>query len=90
MQLVKTALPAGELEFDGHAMHVELDEDHTAVEYVPAPQSVQVAVPVNALYFPDTHAEHGYNGSPSSLTENATPAGESPGKKFSPTILNVC
>ena len=87
VQLVKAALPAGELEFDGQAVHVELDEDPTAVEYVPAPQSVQAAVPVNALYFPATHAAH---GSPSSLTENATPAGESPGQKFSPTILNVC
>ncbi len=90
MQFAKAALPAGELEFDGQAMHVELDEDPTAVEYVPAPQSVQAAVPVNVLYFPATHAAHGYNGSPSSLTENATPAGEFPGHKFSPTILNVC
>jgi hypothetical protein len=87
VQLVKAALPAGEVEFDGHAMHVELDEDPTAVEYVPVPQSVQAAVPVNALYFPATHAAHEYNGPPSSLTENATPAGP---PKFSPTILNVC
>ena len=87
VQFVKATLPAGELEFDGQAVHVELDDDPTAVEYVPAPQSVQEAVPVNALYFPATHAVH---GSPSSLTENATPAGESPGQKFSPTILNVC
>ena len=36
VQLVNAALPAGEVEFDGQAMHVEL----TAVEYVPALQSV--------------------------------------------------
>ncbi len=58
VQLVKAALPTGELEFDGQVLHVELDEDPTAVEYVPAPQSEQVADPVNALYFPATHAEH--------------------------------
>ena len=36
-QLVKAALPVGELEFDGQVRHVEFDED---VEYVPVPQSV--------------------------------------------------
>jgi hypothetical protein len=56
---VKAALPAGELEFDGQAVHVELAEDPTAVEYVPAAQSEQVAVPVNALYFPSSHGVHG-------------------------------
>jgi hypothetical protein len=59
VQLVKAALPAVELEFDGQALHVELVEAPTAAEYVPAPQSVQVAVPVNVLYFPATHAVHG-------------------------------
>jgi hypothetical protein len=39
-------LLAGELEFDGQALHVELAAAPTAAEYVPAPQSVQVAVPV--------------------------------------------
>jgi hypothetical protein len=58
VQLVKAALPAGELEFDGQARHVELADAPTAVEYVPAPQSVQVAVPDNSLYFPGTHATH--------------------------------
>jgi hypothetical protein len=52
VQLVEAALPAGELEFDGQALHVELAEAPAAVEYVPAPQSVHRAVPVNALYFP--------------------------------------
>jgi hypothetical protein len=68
VQLVKAALPAGELEFDGQALHVELDEAPTAAEYVPALQFVQGAVPGKSLYFPATHAAHG------SPTENATPA----------------
>jgi hypothetical protein len=59
VQLVKAALPSGELEFDGQTRHVEITEDPTAVEYVPAAQSEQVAVPVNALYCPATHAAHG-------------------------------
>ena len=59
-------LPADEVEFDGQAMHVELAEAPTAVEYVPAPQSVQTADPVNALYLPATHAVHG----PPSAPEN--------------------
>jgi hypothetical protein len=58
MQLVKAALPAGELEFDGQALHVELAEDPTAVEYVPAAQSLQTAEPVDALYLPASHAVH--------------------------------
>jgi hypothetical protein len=57
VQFAKAALPAGEFEFDGQTLHVELAEAPTAVEYVPATQSEQVAVPVNALYFPDTQAE---------------------------------
>ena len=55
VQLVKDELPAGELEFDGQAMHVELAEAPPAVEYVPAPQSVHEADPVAVLYFPATH-----------------------------------
>jgi hypothetical protein len=55
MQLVKAALPAGELEFDGQALHVE---DPTAVEYVPAAQTLQTAEPVDALYLPASHAVH--------------------------------
>ncbi len=58
-QLVKAALPAGEVEFDGQAMHVELAEDPPAVEYVPASQSEHAADPVDVLYFPATHAAHG-------------------------------
>jgi hypothetical protein len=40
VQLVKAVLPAGELEFDGQARHVEFAEAPTAVDYVPVPQSV--------------------------------------------------
>ncbi len=59
VQSVKAALPAGELEYDGQTLHVELVEDPIVVEYVPATQSEQVAVPVDSLYFPATHAVHG-------------------------------
>ncbi len=55
VQLVKDALPAGELEIDGQALHVEAP---TAAEYIPAAQSEQVAVPVDALYFPAAHDVH--------------------------------
>jgi hypothetical protein len=81
-QLVKDALPADEVELDGQAMHVELPEDPTAVEYVPAPQSVQVAVPFKVLYFPATHAAHGPPFGPVDpalqvqLVKAALPAGE--------------
>ncbi len=58
MQFVKAALPSGELEFDGQALHVEFAEAPTAVEYFPVPQFEQVAVPLKALYLPASHAEH--------------------------------
>jgi hypothetical protein len=54
VQLVKVTLPTDELEFDGQAIQIEL----TALEYVPAPQSVHTADPVEDLYFPATHAVH--------------------------------
>jgi hypothetical protein len=54
VHLVKTVLPTGEFEFDRQALHVEL----AAVEYVPAPQSVHTADPVDVLYFPATQAVH--------------------------------
>jgi hypothetical protein len=46
-------LPAGELELDGQVMHVELAEAPASVEYVPAPQSVQTADPVQDATNPD-------------------------------------
>jgi hypothetical protein len=59
VQFFKPELPAGEFEFDGQTLHVKLAEARTAVKYVSAPQSEQVAVPVNDLYCPATHAAHG-------------------------------
>jgi hypothetical protein len=56
LQMLQLALPAGEEEFDGQAMHAEAP---TAVEYVPSPQAVQLADPVDVLYLPATHAAHG-------------------------------
>ncbi len=58
VQLVKPALPAGELESDGQGVHVELTAAPTAVEYLPAPQSVQAAHPAASLYFPASHCVH--------------------------------
>ena len=55
VQFVKAALPAGELEFDGQALHVEFAEAPTAAEYVPAPQAVHDAsavCPVETPYLP--------------------------------------
>ncbi len=50
--------PALQVQLVGQALHVELAEAPTAVEYVPAAQSVHVAFPVNVLYLPATHAMH--------------------------------
>ncbi len=55
---VQEALPAGELDPAGQVMHVELAEAPTAVEYVPAPQSVHSAAPFKVLYLPGMHAGH--------------------------------
>ena len=57
VQFAKAPLPGGEFEFDGQRMHVELVDAPTVVEYVPATQCEQVAVPVDSLYCPDTQAE---------------------------------
>ena len=58
VQFVKAALPTGELELDGQAVHVELAAAFTAVEYVPVPQFVHAAVPVDVLYLPATQSAH--------------------------------
>jgi len=58
MQLVKAALPAGELDSDGQSTHVELAFCLASVEYLPAPQSWHTADPVDALYFPATQSVH--------------------------------
>jgi hypothetical protein len=55
VQLVKAALPAGELEADGQALHVAA---FAPVEYVPAVQLLHAASPVDALYFPASQAVH--------------------------------
>jgi hypothetical protein len=58
VQLVKAVLPASELDSDGQARHVELALFFTSVEYLPVPQSVHTADPVDALYFPATQSAH--------------------------------
>ena len=53
--------PAGELEFDGQAMHVELSEAPAVVEYVPDPQVAQVCAVIaliTLLYLPGAHRVH--------------------------------
>ena len=52
-QCVKTVLPAGELEFDGHVVQVEGAEALIAAEYVPAPQLVHAVAAVAVEYVPD-------------------------------------
>jgi hypothetical protein len=47
LQLTNVPLASGEFEFDGHDVHVEVDE-----EYFPAPQFVHKAFPVAVLYLP--------------------------------------
>jgi len=62
MQLVKAALPAGELESAGQAMHVEIDVALTTSEYVHALQSMQsdsASLPSVSTYFPGGQSRHG-------------------------------
>ena len=58
-QALTAELAVGELEFAGHARHVEASVAPTDMEYVPAKQSVHAAVPVMILYLPETHTAHG-------------------------------
>jgi hypothetical protein len=58
VQLVDVVLPAGELEFAGHARQVSTDVAPVVVEYVPAPQLLHAAEPLASLYVPVAHAEH--------------------------------
>jgi ABC-type cobalt transport system substrate-binding protein len=58
VQLVKAALPAGELDSDGQSTHVELAFFFASIEYLPVSQSVHTADPVDALYFPATQSVH--------------------------------
>ena len=59
VQAMRVKLAIGELELVGHVRQVVATVAPTVVEYVPAPQSVQTALPVAILYFPATHAVHG-------------------------------
>jgi hypothetical protein len=58
MHAVCKLLAGGEAENDGQARHVAIDVAATAPEYVFAPQSVHVADPVDALYFPVAQFAH--------------------------------
>jgi hypothetical protein len=49
VQLVDVVLPAGELEFAGHARQVAADVAAAVGEYVPAPQLVHATEPVVVL-----------------------------------------
>jgi hypothetical protein len=52
-QCVKTVLPTGELEFDGHVVQVEVADALNAAEYVPAPHLVHAVAAVVVEYVPD-------------------------------------
>ncbi len=58
IQLILDELATGEVCPDGHATQVVATVAATAVEYVPARQSVHTAEPVVFLYFPGTHSVH--------------------------------
>ncbi len=57
-QLATAGLPAGDLEFVGHARHVSANVAATVVEYVPAVPSVHNAVPASILYLPAIQSVH--------------------------------
>ncbi len=57
VHIASDPLPAGELEFDGQALHVELPAYPPV--YLPSVQSEQGAFPVNSLYFPTAQTAHG-------------------------------
>jgi hypothetical protein len=59
VQLPAAELAFDELEFAGHARHVEASVAPVLIEYVPVKQSVHVALPLAILYFPATQATHG-------------------------------
>jgi hypothetical protein len=57
-QLEAALLPAGESESGLHGKHVLLDVCPDPAEYLPAPQSSQLPLPVAGLYLPPTHSKH--------------------------------
>lgn len=58
VQAVSAELAIGELELVGHAPQVAAAVAPVAAEYVPAAQSVHVALPVTVLYLPARQAVH--------------------------------
>ncbi len=62
VQFVKVVLPTEDMEFSGHATHLELAESPTAEEYVAVAQSMHRADPSSDLYFPATHSAHTAGG----------------------------
>ena len=58
LQSLRLILAADELEWRGHMLHVDDDEDPTAAEYVPVSQSIQMDDTNADLYFHATHAVH--------------------------------
>jgi hypothetical protein len=58
VQAVRAELGLGEMELIGHATQVAASVAPTVVEYVPAAQSVQAALPVAILYLTATQAVH--------------------------------
>jgi hypothetical protein len=58
VQAVRATLASGELEPAGHPIQVVATVAPTAVEYVPAAQSVHATMPVAILYLPAAHEVH--------------------------------
>ena len=61
MHSVKAALPAGDFEYTGHDLQVELDEAPFPSEYVCGPHSTHVPTveaPTAAEYLPASHPMH--------------------------------
>jgi hypothetical protein len=56
VQLVKAALPAGELEFDGQAVQSDSASLPIVSRYFPGPQSRHVDEPLTTEYLPASHA----------------------------------
>ncbi len=54
-QLPKAELPAGDVEFEGHDVHVQ---ELRPSEYVPLAHALQGAGPTSILYVPLAHASH--------------------------------
>ena len=54
-QLPKAELPAGDVEFEGHDVHVQ---ELRPSEYVPLAHALQGAGPTSILYMPLAHASH--------------------------------